>query len=118
MNGQGKSHRPMVPAKPPNKAGCPAAEGVEGRGLAEGNAGQQNTHRTQGRARVPSALEGVRQVARRDKGVKFTALFHHITIDRLREAFEELNKKAAAGTDGVTWEQYAGNLEENLQGLT
>lgn len=107
----------MVPAKPPNKAGCPAAEGVEGRGLAEGNAGQQNTHRTQGRARVPSALEGVRQVARRDKGVKFTALFHHITVERLREAFEELNKKAAAGTDGVTWEQYAANLEENLQGL-
>jgi RNA-directed DNA polymerase len=82
MNGQGKSHRPMVLAKPPNKAGCPAAEGVEGRGLAEGNAGQQNTHRTQSRARVPSALERVRQVARRDKGGKFRVSFVLDTVIR------------------------------------
>lgn len=117
MNGQGKSHRPMVPAKPPNKAGQSAAEAVEERGLAKENASQQNTHRTQCRARVPSALEGVRRIAKRDKGVKFTALFHHITVERLRQAFLELNKKAAAGVDGVTWEQYQANLEENLQGL-
>ena len=82
MNGQGKSHRPMVPAKPPNKAGSPAAEGVEGRGLAKGNACQQNTPRTQGRAHVPSALEGVRQVARRDKGGKFRVSFVLDTIIR------------------------------------
>jgi len=117
MNGQGKSHRPIVPAKPPNKAGQSAAEAVEGRGLAKENAGQQNTHRTQCRARVPSALAGVRRIAKRDKGVKFTALFHHITLERLRQAFLELNKKAAAGVDGVTWEQYEAHLEENLQGL-
>jgi group II intron reverse transcriptase/maturase len=107
----------MVPAKLPNKAGRLAAEVVEERGSAKGNADRQNTHRTQSRARVLSAPEGVRQVARRDKGVKFTALFHHITIERLRRAFEELNKKAATGVDGVTWEQYAVNLEENLRGL-
>jgi hypothetical protein len=107
----------MVLAKPPNKAGQSAAEAVEERGLAKENAGQQNTHRTQCRARVPSALEGVRRIAKRDKGVKFTALFHHITLERLRQAFLELNKKAAAGVDGVTWEQYEANLEENLQGL-
>ena len=117
MNEPGKSHRPMVPAKPPNKVGPPTEEGVEGRGLTKENASQQNMHRTQCRARMPSALDGVRQVARRDKRVKFTALFHHITKDRLRQAFRELNKKAAAGVDEVTWEQYQTNLEENLQGL-
>jgi len=37
MNGHGKSDRPVVPAKSPNKAGPPAAEGMEGRGLAKGN---------------------------------------------------------------------------------
>ena len=37
MNERGKSDNPVVPAKPPNKAGGPAAEVVEGRGLAEGN---------------------------------------------------------------------------------
>jgi RNA-directed DNA polymerase len=33
MNERGKSDRPVVPAKSPNKAGQPAAEGMEGRGL-------------------------------------------------------------------------------------
>lgn len=117
MNEQGKSHRPMVPAKPPNKVGPPTAEGVEGRGLTKENAAQQNMHRTQCRARMHSALDGVRQVAKKDEGVKFTALFHHITVERLRQAFLEMNKKAAAGVDGQRWEQYEANLEPNLQGL-
>ena len=42
MNGHGKSDRPVVPAKSPNNAGQPAAEGMEGRGLAKGNLGHQN----------------------------------------------------------------------------
>ena len=118
MNDLGKSHRPMVPAKPPNKVGLPTtAEVVEGRGLAKENAGQQNTHRTQSRGRAPSKLEGVRQAAQRNKGEKFTALFHHLTVERLRNAYLDLNKKAAPGIDGVTWEQYGVELEENLQGL-
>ena len=117
MNEQGKSHRPMVPTKPPNKVGPTTAEVVEERGLAKENASQQNKHRTQRRARLHSALEGVRRIAKRDKRVKFTALFHHVTVERLRQAFEDLNRKAATGVDGLTWEQYQANLEENLQGL-
>ena len=99
MNDPGKSHRPMVPTKSPNKVGPPIAEEMEGRGLTKENAGQQNTHRTQGRARVLSALEGVRRKARQDKGEKFTALYHHITTELLKEIFLELNKKAATGVD-------------------
>ncbi len=52
MNDQGKSDRPVVPAKPPNKAGQPAAEAVEGRGLAKGNTDEQNAPRTQRRTSV------------------------------------------------------------------
>jgi hypothetical protein len=37
MNEPGKSDRPAVPEKSPNNAGPPAAEGMEGRGLAKGN---------------------------------------------------------------------------------
>ena len=59
----------------------------------------------------------VREAARRNKGEKFTALMHHITVERLRQAFLSLNKKAAAGIDEVRWEQYGAKLEENLQGL-
>jgi RNA-directed DNA polymerase len=117
MNGRGESDRPVVPAKSPNKAAQRAAEVMEGRGLAKGNMSQQNACRTQCRISAPSALERVRQAARRDKEAKFTALFHHITIDRLRTAFGQLKKDAAAGVDGVTWEQYSGNLEDNLREL-
>ena len=117
MNERGKSHRPRVPTKLPNEGGPTTSEVVEGQGLVKENADQQNTHRTQCRARVHSALEGVRQIARRDKDVKFTALFHHITIERLRLAFMETNRKAATGVDEVTWAQYEGNLEANLLDL-
>ncbi len=65
MYGRGKSDRPVVPGKPPNKARTLAAEAVAGRGLAKGNTGQQNTPRTQRRNQgVSSALDRVRQVAR------------------------------------------------------
>src|SRR6185436_19585721 len=62
----------------------PVLDGEAGRrGKAKANADQQNTLRTQRRASVPSALDRVREVARRDRKAKFTALFHHLTIDRL-----------------------------------
>jgi len=117
MNGHGKSYRSTVPAKPPNKAGQPAAEAVEGKGLTKENAIQQNTRRTQSRDGVPSALERVRQAAFRNKKERFSALFHHITIDRLRNAFLKTKKDAAPGVDGVTWEQYEKDLEGNLEDL-
>jgi retron-type reverse transcriptase len=117
MHALGKSDRPIVPTKPPNNAGRPATEVVEGRGLAKGNTGEQNAHRTQCRTCAPSALDRVREAAAKDKRMRFTALLHHVDVDRLRTAFSALKKDAAPGVDGVTWEQYAQNLEENLQGL-
>jgi hypothetical protein len=79
-NGAGKSDSSVVPGKPPNKAGQPAAEVVEGRGLAKGNPPESNTLRTQGRDGVPSALERIRQAARKDRKQQFTALLHHVYI--------------------------------------
>ena len=119
MNGQGKSDKPVVPTKLSNRAGAGAlaAEMVEGKGLAEGNMNQQNAPRTQCRTSAPSALNRVREAARKDGSAKFTALLHHITIDALRNAFEKLNKKASAGIDGVTWQQYEAGLESNLRAL-
>ena len=46
MNGHGESDRPVVLAKPPNKAESKAAEVVEGRGLANGNANRKAAVRT------------------------------------------------------------------------
>jgi RNA-directed DNA polymerase len=90
---------------------------VEGRQLAKGNTVEQNAPRTQGRTRASSALDRVREVARKDRNARFTALLHHVTVERLRAAFFQLKRKAAAGVDGVTWEQYAEDLENTLQDL-
>jgi hypothetical protein len=51
---------------------------MEGRGLTKGNLPQQNATRTPSRTVVPNALERVRQAARKDKKLRFTALLHHI----------------------------------------
>ncbi len=49
--------------------------------------------------------------------MRFTALLHHVTVDRLRFAYEALSRDAAAGVDGVTWRDYGQGLEENLRDL-
>ena len=65
---------------------------------------------------LQSALERIRQVACRDKELRFTSLWHHVTnIDRLRQAYFGLKRNAAPGVDGLTWQQYGESLEENLQ---
>ena len=118
MNGQGKSDRPTVPEKSPNNAKASAAEETEGRGLAKGNLPQQNASRTPSRSNAPSALERVRQAARGDKKLRFTALLHHIyNLETLRLAYFSLKREAAAGVDGETWWRYGESLEANLQDL-
>ena len=119
MHGHGKSDSPIVSGKPPNNAVEPAAEAVERRGLAKGNSLGRTTPRTQRRAGVSSALERVRQAARRDRKQRFTALLHHVyAIERLRAAYEALNPRASAGIDGETWEHYGRDLEANLRDLS
>jgi RNA-directed DNA polymerase len=115
MNGHGKSDSPVVPAKPPNKA--PAAEVVEGRGLAEGNTDDPTRPGRRAGSDVPSGLDRVREVARKDKEARFTALLHHVTPARLYAAYLAIRPQAAAGVDGVTWASYGMNLEANLQAL-
>jgi group II intron reverse transcriptase/maturase len=118
MNGRRESDSCVVPAKLANKAGRPAAELVEGRRLDEGNTDQQNALRTQGReARASSALDRVRQIAVKDRKARFTALLHHVDVDRLRAAYRALSPTAAAGVDEVTWESYGQELEANLHSL-
>ena len=119
MNGSGKSDSPTVPGKSPNKAGPPVAEGMEGKGLAKGNLLQQNASRTPGRKDAPSALERVRQAAKQDRKLRFTALLHHIyNLETLRMAYFALKKEAAPGMDGETWLHYGEELESNLQDLS
>jgi hypothetical protein len=59
----------------------------------------------------------VRRLARQDKDVRFTALLHHVDVDRLRAAYFALRPKAALGVVGVTWHDYGQDLEDNLRDL-
>ena len=117
MHDPEKSDSAVVAGKSPNKAGPPAAEATEQRAGTKGNADQQSTHRTQTRARVTQALSRVRQAARQRKKERFTALLHQVNVDTLQTAFYALKRKAAAGVDGVTWQDYEVNLERNLEDL-
>jgi len=117
MHGPEWSDSPIVPTKPANKAGRPAAEPVEGRGGTEGNAELQSTVRTQSRAAVSQAQVRIREAVNRNRGEQLTALLHHITVDVLRAAFFALKKRAAPGIDAVTWDMYEERREENLRDL-
>jgi RNA-directed DNA polymerase len=116
-HGGGKSDSVIVAGKPTNKAGLPAAESVERRAEAKGNASQQSTRRAQDRESVSQALERIRQVARQRKKERFTSLLHHVSIELLRLAFFALERDAAAGVDGLTWRDYEADLERKIEAL-
>jgi RNA-directed DNA polymerase len=115
MNGYGKSDRPVVPAKLPNKTAV--AEAVEERGLAKGNADSETRPGHRAGQDVPNGLDRVRRIAARDKEARFTALMHHVSLDRLRQAYWAIRPQAAPGVDGVTWDAYGRDLEAKLRDL-
>jgi group II intron reverse transcriptase/maturase len=110
MHVAGESDDLVVPAKQANKVGQPAAaESVEGRGSTKGNVFAVGRAPDSVPDQRVDRLEGVRQVARRDKKVRFTALLHHVTPELLLTSFYQLKREASPGVDGVTWEEYDGD---------
>jgi RNA-directed DNA polymerase len=117
MHGSGESYSGVVPAKQPNKDGQPSAEVVEGRPLTKENTQEPNPHRTPSRESGPSGLARVREAAKQDGKLKFTALLHHVSIDLLRESYHSLKNEAAPGVDGMRWQEYGQDLEARLSDL-
>ena len=115
----GKSDESVVPTNPANNGAAEApAESDEGRDSAKRNVPQAALPRTPGRnMRKSRGLEGVREAARKDSQLKFTALLHHVNRDCLTEAFFNLKKSAAVGVDGVTWQEYEQDLEARIEDL-
>lgn len=66
---------------------------------------------------VSTKLERIAELAKQMPSAVLTSLSHHIDIDLLHEAFRRVRKDGAAGVDGQTAEEYAMNLEGNLQSL-
>ena len=117
MHGGGESYCGAVPGKQPNKSEGSPAEVVEGRRLTKENTPEPNSYRTPSRESGRSGLERVREAARKDGKVRFTALLHHVSIDLLRESYYSLKRKAAPGVDGVRWGEYGEDLEARLSDL-
>src|SRR5664280_297425 len=117
MDDREKSDGRVVPVKLSNNAQGGAAEVVEGRRSAKGNMASETRPGLSAGQGVLSELGRVRRVAATDKEARFTALLHHVDVDRLRAAYWALKPKAAPGVDGVTWEDYGLELEDNLRDL-
>src|SRR6516225_2864002 len=117
MHADGKSDGRVLPTKCPNKSGNPQAEGIEGRRPAKENTEQTTTSQTQSWNDALRGLRGVREAAKRDKRLKFTALLHHVSVPLLESSFYALKRDAAPGVDGVTWQEYETGLSERLKDL-
>jgi RNA-directed DNA polymerase len=117
MHDGGESYSGVLPVKQPNKSGQPPAEVAEGRPLTKENTRESNPYRTPSRESGPSGLARVREGAKKDKELRFTALLHHVSIDLLRESYNSLKRKAAPGVDGMTWPEYGEDLEGRLGDL-
>ena len=116
MHGGRESYSVIIPAKRSNEGKGGPKEIVEERAPTEENAEQPNPHRTPSRENGPSGLERVRQAAKGDKQLKLTALLH-VNVELLRSSYYSLKRQAAAGVDGVTWQEYGDGLEDRLTDL-
>ena len=112
-----KSDEGIGPMKRPNKEGSPSVEVAEERTSPEGNGSKTTAARTLRRDTASNGLVAVRRAAQQSKSVRFTALLHHITVDLLKQSYFALERDAAPGIDGVTWQAYGENLEEKLTNL-
>ena len=64
-------------------------------------------------------LTRIGEKARKEPGLVFTSLYHHICDgDNLRACYDNLEADKATGVDGVTKAEYGKDLEENLRDLS
>ena len=66
---------------------------------------------------VSTKLQRIAKLAREAPDMAFTTLAHHIDSEWLHEAYRRTRKDGAVGVDGQSAEQYAEDLEANLQAL-
>ena len=113
MDGE-KSETRTVPTMPGNSPHEDPAEGKSVR-LMEPNEGTMSESLNSGS--ISTRLERVAELARKHPERAFMSLHHVIDVEWLREAYRRTRKDAAVGVDGQSAEEYARNLEGNLEAL-
>ena len=89
------------------------------KGLAGGQS-NQSTNATERKAPTKSAsssLIALNRKAEKEPECRFRDLYRLLSLQALYESFGSLKRNAAPGVDGVTWQDYEANLDENLEGL-
>lgn len=66
---------------------------------------------------VDTKRQRIAELARQSPEMGFTSLAYYINIDWLHRAYHMTRKSGAVGVDGETAQDYAVNLENNLQSL-
>src|SRR6202047_834133 len=112
-----ESDRTILSMSQTNKEERSSAEPGEKRVRAKENIVQPNTIPTQSGERVSQGLSGVREVAKKRRQERFTALLHHVSADLLLDSYYALKRQAAPGVDGVTWQEYENGLASRVTDL-
>jgi RNA-directed DNA polymerase len=112
-----QSYDPIVPRKVGNRRA--PARGGHGTRWREGgskrtNLLKRNISRPGTRNHMFTDINRIAELAKEDPKRQFYSIAHLITVGALHEAFRSLRKDASAGIDGVTYEQYETNAEENI----
>ena len=106
----------MVPEKSAKTRVTPV-ESMEGRPAAKGKFASGNALRAQDRQGAPTQEMRIGQRAKEKKRERFVNLLSALRVPLLKEAYEDLRKRAAPGMDGVTWEEYGEHLDARLLDL-
>src|SRR5579864_3306980 len=112
-----ESDRTILSMNQTNKEERSSEEPGEKRVRAKENIVLSNTNPTQSGEPVSQGLSGVREVAKKRRQERFTALLHHVSVELLRDSYYALKRQAAPGVDGVTWPEYETGLEGRLTDL-
>jgi RNA-directed DNA polymerase len=68
-------------------------------------------------ARKPTSLRGIADKAKANKRHRFRDLYRCLNVELLLDCWGDLNKDAASGVDGMTWQTYAEHLQANVEAL-
>jgi len=115
-----QSYDPILPTKVEN---CRApARGGHRIHWREGGSGRTNLWkgditRLRTRTIMCTDIDRIAELAKEDPKRQFSSIAHLITVEKLKAAFRSLRKDASAGIDGITYEQYETNVEENIRQL-
>jgi len=102
-----------------DEAGEPKLKGTRwmGRGDREAEPEKRKMSETLRSGSVTTKLQRIAELARTDRTRVFTSVAHAIDLDWVKEACRRTRKDGAAGVDGLTWADYATNLDANLSAL-